>query len=736
MRKPRRGRVAGLLCLWVATGAAAQEPAAATGLVLLPDGTPASDAYVELIGDEDFGTPADVVRRAVADLRGRFRVEALPPGEYRWTAVAAHGAPTTGSIPIGGGAPDFHVLSLRRPLKFAGVVVGPDDAPLPGARVVVELDPRNPLVALIGDPFFGSGFSDDVNERAYATATDAFGRFALNSVLPKDYSCPGLVVSRRGYETLRLQAPYGRAVGELRLRLERADAVVPDADGRSEEAFEPTSDEPVRALDAENDAPPEDAERVAGRVVDAAGRPIAGALVVRHALRRAAPNRPIERRGARTGKDGRFALRGEFGRPHRYVVSAPGYATHVAETDPRTASVEFALRDGYSLAGRVVDDAGLPLAGVSVVAEPPPDGRTWRDENDDWRDLAVSAFTEPDGSFCFDGLATPRVMLRASAPDYVLRRGRPGSSPVVDVAAGEVALVGTRLRAVWIRAVDAESHPIEDAKDGLRFGIRTEFRGDALDPHFDERGLGYRVVEDGPFVLEILDQERRDRRNPAAIVTERDLVPGAGPHGADLATAVLGPTADVAFVESAPDRPEGCRVTLRRPDDARVGWRAWLKREPSTTLAVPHGVYEAFVGAGVEKSRFGVYELHRTKALGRVDVGPGGATVVLPPPEPFGVVRLRVASAEGPLRDVVATLSREDGAPLALLAAASGAVALPTTEVAVPLNASSPVRDAFAVAVRLPAVRVRIRVSDDRGRSAERTVDVRAESVVEVAAEL
>jgi hypothetical protein len=487
-------------------------------------------------------------------------------------------------------------------------------------------------------------------------------------------------------------------------------------------------------VDADIDAPPEDAERVAGRVVDAAGRPIAGALVVRHALRRAAPNRPFERRGARTGKDGRFALRGEFGRPHRYIVSAPGYATHVAETDPRTASVEFALRDGYSLAGRVVDDAGLPLAGVFVVAEPEFDGKR-RGDREDRKDLAGSAFTEPDGTFCFDGLPTLSVTLRAEAPDYVFHRESFGAVRI-DVAEGAITLVGSRVRGVWVRAVDASSRPIAGATDRLRFGLRAGYFRDAFGPSFDERALAFCVVEDGPFVLEILDQERRDRRNPAAIVTERDLVPGAGPYGADLATAVLGPTADVAFVESAPGRPDGCRVTLRRPDDARVGWRAWLKREPSTTLAVPHGVYEAFVGAGVEKSRFGVYELHRTTALGRVDVGPGGATVVLPPPEPFGVVKLRVASPHGAMRDVVATLSREDGAPLALLAAAAGAVALPTTEVAVPLNATSPVRDAFAVAVRLPAVRVRIRVSDDRGRSAERTVDVRAESVVEVAAEL
>jgi len=90
MRPPGTGRAL-LLCALIATLAIASHPASAqtttaslTGSVRGPDGEPIAGAHVEAVSEA-----TGVIRTALTDAQGRYRIDLLPPGV--WTVVARQG---------------------------------------------------------------------------------------------------------------------------------------------------------------------------------------------------------------------------------------------------------------------------------------------------------------------------------------------------------------------------------------------------------------------------------------------------------------------------------------------------------------------------------------------------------------------------------------------------------------------------------------------------------------------
>lgn len=110
---------------------------------------------------------------------------------------------------------------------------------------------------------------------------------------------------------------------------------------------------------------------VAGRVVDAAGKAVAGARVVGHVEVDGAPADEI---GAVTDRDGRFLLRAVP--PGRLMLQAdaaghapsPAVAVTVAGEPGRREDVVLRLTGPAPLVGRVVDEQGAGIAGASVRA--------------------------------------------------------------------------------------------------------------------------------------------------------------------------------------------------------------------------------------------------------------------------------------------------------------------------------------------------------------------------------
>lgn len=193
---------------------------------------------------------------------------------------------------------------------------------------------------------------------------------------------------------------------------------------------------------------------LAGRVVDDAGRAIAGADVsatVEPGGRGISPASRTAKIGL-TDERGAFRLRG-LEPDRRYVVRAAhdGYApaeTTVAEfaaLETRTG-VELVLTSGGKLVGRAVDENGEPLAGVLIELEPAIEASSPRAmfaaaNRDDV--TAFEGVSDEEGVFEVAHLPAGRFDLEARLPGFAPAQMRGIEVPEAEVETdmGEVALV-------------------------------------------------------------------------------------------------------------------------------------------------------------------------------------------------------------------------------------------------------------------------------------------------------
>jgi protocatechuate 3,4-dioxygenase beta subunit len=375
--------------------------------------------------------------------------------------------------------------------------------------------------------------------------------------------------------------------------------------------------EPPPAPKVETPAPEpvvEEGVVVAGRVVDAAGAPIAGASVVATTFRPLAERgaKPPLRGAAKSGADGTFRTRLPKGTALVDVfASAAGFASASVDRVRVGSPVDVRLEREGVLAGRVVDPDGKAIPGAAV--------RLFRVLGYEHVDTAA-ATTSADGEFRIGGFATApwknpfkepwsivldvRASGFAASQDYGPFPTKAGATKVRDVV-----LYPARPLPVAVRDADTGA-PLAGAWVGVGFHARgLEVRGAGEEPSFvpdpapyvdegttDDRGLC--VLANSParlvppyqrlivrawkkgFTAEVSVVTQRPRVAdervdlglwPSATVTGRVVDSNGAPvAGATVRADALDKLWDISFAAPVGDRPWGgtYRTTGVATDDA------------------------------------------------------------------------------------------------------------------------------------------------------------------------
>ncbi|MBZ4399312.1 carboxypeptidase regulatory-like domain-containing protein [Myxococcus sp. AS-1-15] len=380
---------------------------------------------------------------------GTFVLEGLPSGPQAVLAISEQGAALRTGVPAGSQGVE---LALESREKLSGQVVGDDDQPLEGVSVL--------MVSAQTTRFFDA-------------RTDARGRFEMGPLPDGKYH---LLATKEGWRPrfiseffpspgleLRMYPPRtltGRVVLQG-VPVEGVEVIASPKDwrrdgGRSEArtdaegrfAFELSADTYVLtaeqaglaalarvSLDAES--PPEvvlnlgDALYVEGTIVgEARGEPVVGARV--KATPEQSPQQTLE---ITTGADGRYRLGPVEPGRWRFAIDAPGYIDSY-NSDPSVelahgmGPMNFALMDAISIAGRVVDKEGRPLAGAYLSLEDSPDYLLHMD----W-----STYTDSEGAFVLDVAAPHDFVLTARSDHFVtqhLKTRAPAKDLLVTMSTG------------------------------------------------------------------------------------------------------------------------------------------------------------------------------------------------------------------------------------------------------------------------------------------------------------
>ena len=556
-------------------------PTVLAGRVVDSAGRPVSAAEVQVFTDRsrpfrrnlqealrELQDLADPLNQVVARTDGRFLLRDLPPGRYL-LRVSAPGYATSFRervwVTPDERAPDLRVV-LDPGAGCEGRVHDDGGRGISGARVIA--------VAIRGKNTRG------LDRGETTTAPD--GSYLLDSLIPgvqyfveawaEGYAPAGRLVQPEGSQVVDfelgrsggiegriLDAASGLPVPRARIMvlaglINRLSPLTTLADAAGRYVFPAVSAGPVVVFAAEADGYPsvsftfggearhavgegevtiidlelEAGVRVAGRIQDERGRPVAYATITF-----SDPQRRSEgERAAISATDGTYQVEGlRPGTSHDVRICAPGYAPLVGEDEARVVvttgfmELDFTLEKGASLSGRVLDPEGAGVSGVRVSVEARRDRRMAERVQDL---VAISGST---GAWEVQG-APPRVELivraqhDAWAPvESIPIHLRPGEERDVPLRLGH----GARLEG---RVVDRRGRPVEGARvrwGALREGderlTRDAFRADQL--------LSPRVVRTGPdgtFVLDRLevggmvvkveaeghpDWYRRDLRVPA-----------------------------------------------------------------------------------------------------------------------------------------------------------------------------------------------------------------------------
>jgi RNA polymerase sigma-70 factor (ECF subfamily) len=362
------------------------------------DGSPIAGARVLASTSAEDGVVSFIA--ATSDSSGRFRVPAAASLGTVWARAVGY---ASRAVEVRGGATDVE-LRLSRAARCSGRVLSrADGVPVAGVRVFAEpLHGRSD-----GDPW----------SRASAVS-DASGRFALEGLVPGESMVYAL---GDGWVSAGLDEVTG-AYNPLTVRIEAGDtatcdlSVVPGGEAR-------------------------------GRVLDAEGRPLEGAVVFAIAAgdrggggpRLGAPPPP-----AASGPDGAFLLDTLLpGTTYSLGVRAAGQADGASApftvVSGAVHEADVRLPASRWLSADVVDDAGAPVRGARVRA-------ALRIGENSWRWLRVSAIAAPDGHVRLGPLPPGVLRLEAESegrlPVEVLVASEDADSPVRLVMARGLAVAG------------------------------------------------------------------------------------------------------------------------------------------------------------------------------------------------------------------------------------------------------------------------------------------------------
>lgn len=475
------------------------------------------------------------VDRATSGVDGRYRLLRLDPEEAHHLLVAHPGyAPADLELvaPVAGaGRPGFDVV-LVRGTRAHGLVFSTDGRPLAGATArLVPL--RGPGPWLGPRPPRPTG---DGGEPAATTGAD--GRFAVEHLLPGRYD---LLVAAPGHAPLR----------------------VPGV-----EVPEPPGDGDLGSVVLEPGA------EIAGRVVDADGRPLAGVEVRRFArdplIGRFAMGDGGEPSTVVTGEDGRFVLADlQAGAVVDLVLDAPGYTqeTVAGVVAPTERPLLVELLATATVSGRVVDGAGAGVAGATVQAMPDAAGSPGRRRFDG---RVAVARTDDDGRFEIGEVAPGAVRLVATGNGY-----RSGEANGLEVSPGErrdgIRIEIERGGSLAGRVLAPDGQPVPGAvvlvtANQLWGGFEARTDGDGR----------YRLVGLPEGVLQVIAE------HPDHVGAVREITAGDGEIQLDLHLGAGHPVSGRVIDEGGAPLP-GARVSLSGD---------WMRQPPRSATTRADGAFE------------------------------------------------------------------------------------------------------------------------------------------------
>jgi RNA polymerase sigma factor (sigma-70 family) len=441
-------------------------------------------------------------------------------------------------VPEGAETFDLPPIEVVKGMTIRGRLVDADDRPVANARIN----------GLSGNRRYGFGRTDETG--SFALSQIPAGLELVYQVWPNEHDGPSSAEVIKA-EPLLLRAGGGRRSSPAATRTAVVSGTIVDADGRPVAGVEvnlvvdtgnqqrretlTTDDrgvyrdthpiengsryraivEPGRyAIAASEPAtakgdhpivlPPIAVVRLrtlAGRVVDTAGRPVAGARVLNW-------GNPAPLTDAVTGPSGRFQLEG-FPRERAWLfVDAPGYRFHRATSDPGKATTERVVRRDDQPPERGIASLGPPIPReralelARTILKPYADRiiKPGTDPDARSRAIEVAAQIDPDGTWrkCqageepWDGNAVRIAMVRhlaASRPDEA------------------VAIIPTIKSDFWRQSVRIE---LADALPSDSRDRKLALLDEAVTEALENADAGLRVYHLGEAIRRLIDLGRLD----------------------------------------------------------------------------------------------------------------------------------------------------------------------------------------------------------------------------------
>lgn len=404
----------------------------------------------------------------------------------------------------------------------------------------------------------------------------------------------------------REQEPARASAAHLAAPEERATLAAPES---FTPAPAPTGERERAPLEAAPRAPsvgqppaPVAAARVRGRVLDVRGAPVAGvglALLSSESAVSSTPEASSAPIVARSHADGTFELDGP--RRGRLIVSEPGWTTLLAGVpvdDQSGQECRIVVAPSLALAGVVLDESGVPLAGARISVAPPATLRAELAQVLDFS-MDVRCVTASDalGRFRLEAApAIPEGTLRAELEGFIAH-----AEPAPLFARADLVLVLARPAGEFLSGsvVDPAGMPVEDALvshglDTTRTDERGRFTFRLDDPESVNREAArFMPVPDGllralrpgflPAELRVRERDELGRpRWPAplvlrlgaeALAIEGRVLDERGEPLAGLRVWVADPTLFGALREGTGGRGEPEMVQLEALLDGRgPGW--------------------------------------------------------------------------------------------------------------------------------------------------------------------
>jgi len=498
-------------------------------------------------------------------------------------------APGTGNLP-GNAAPP----TPTAPAESAKAVTG--DLHVAGASTT---DPQRTAAAVLADPGKAPGTAATIRGRI----VDAGGapRAGVSLSLTK-WSVDG------GLEIGDLAVPFERAVGEQPSFPTKPDgtfevAIAADSVGR----IDVRDDDLVFA----NDTPSVDGRKgdqdlgdlkvlrsgmLQGVVRDEHGRPVPDVRVSASlgVLGFASSE-------TKTDTNGAFAV-GKLRAGAWTVRTAtakfqPTTLDLTLQPEERRTDLVLVVKPGQMIAGQVLDDVGMPVAGCKVLGK----RREARGGIDIERFSAdEAATTDAAGYFTLSGLDGETATIRATSKGHANAVARD-----VRVGTGDLVLRMDRVASVRGVLVGADGAPIAGSDVSMQSTANTVVATpdgpgglDAFDFGRDDRA---RTGADGAFVIE------RVKPGKACVVAEGkghrpvrsamlDVKPGQVVDGVRL-VAATGATAKVTVVDESGNPVAGAKVRVQRPETAESdGVTVRARRVEAVAEEDVHGAVAAVIG--------------------------------------------------------------------------------------------------------------------------------------------